>query len=95
MTTIAISDFRSNLPSLVDQVSESLKRFVITVSGKPKAVVMSFDELESLEETAEILSTPGILKSIRESQKQIRKGEFITLKDIEKKYGLVGDPSNV
>lgn len=88
MTTIAISDLRTNLPNIIDQVAESLKRFIVTVSGEPKAVVMSLDELESLEETAEILSIPGVLKSIKESQKQIRKGEFVNLKDLGEKYHL-------
>ena len=88
MTTIAISDLRTNLPSLIDQVSESLIRFVITVSGKPKAVVISLDELESLEETAEVLSSSGVLKSIKDSQKKVRNGEFINLKDLEEKYRL-------
>lgn len=86
MNIIAVSDLRMNLPSLIKEVSNKLKRFVITVSGKPKAVVMSLDELESLEETAEILSIPGALKKINESRKQVREGKYITLKELEKKY---------
>ena len=88
MTTIAISDFRAMLPKLINDVDTKLKRFVVTVSGKPKAVVMSLDELESLEETAEILSTPGSLKAIKKSQEEIKKGKFITLKELEKKNKL-------
>lgn len=88
MTTIAVSDFRSNLPTLIDQVSEGLRRFVITVSGEPKAVVLSLDELESLEETAEVLSNPSILQELKDSRRQIREGKFVTLEKVEKKYGL-------
>lgn len=88
MDTIAISDLRSNLPSLINEVSEKLKRFIITVSGKPKAVVMSLEELESLEETAEILATPGALEAIRKSLEQIRRGEYITLEELKKKHKL-------
>lgn len=79
MDTIAISDLRSNLPSLIKDTSEKLKRFVVTVSGKPKAVVMSLDELESLEETAEILSVPNALKKINLGSKQARKGKGVTI----------------
>lgn len=71
MDTIAVSYLRANLPSLIKQVSENLKRFIVTVSGKPKAVVISLDELESLEETAEILSTPGAYKSIKKALKEL------------------------
>lgn len=88
MNTIAISDFRAKLPSLVNQVSEHLERLIITVSGKPKAVVMSLEELESLEETAEILAVPGALKAIKKGQKQIQKGEFITLEELKRKHKL-------
>ena len=86
MNTVAISDFRSNLPSLINQVSQKLTRFTITVSGKPKAIVISPEELESLEETAQILSIPGALKTIKKSQKQIREGKYITLEEFEKKH---------
>ena len=86
MNIIAVSDLRMNLPFLIKEVSNKLKRFIITVSGKPKAVVMSLDELESLEETAEILSIPGALKKINESRKQVREGKYITLEELEKKY---------
>lgn len=85
MDTIAISDLRNNLPSIIEQVSEGLRRLIVTVSGKPKAVVMSVDELESLEETAEIMAIPGILKTIKKSRDQFRKGQYITLEELEEK----------
>lgn len=87
MDTIAISDLRANLPNLINRVSERLERLIVTVSGKPKAVVMSLEELESLEETAEILAIPGALRAIKKGQKEIERGDYITLEELEKKYG--------
>lgn len=81
MDTVAISDFRSNLPKLINKVSEQLERIVVTVSGKPKAVVISPEELESLEETAEILSTPGAYKKIMKGVKEAKKGKGIPLSE--------------
>lgn len=81
---ISISDARKNLPKLVARVSKYLDRFVITVKGQPKATLVSAEELESLEETAEILTIPGALESIRKSEKQIKKGEFVRLEDLDK-----------
>ena len=80
---ISISDVRANLPDLVNRVNNNLDRIVITVSGKPKAVLVSAEELESLEETAEILSIPGALDSIKKGQRQIKKGQFIKLYDLK------------
>lgn len=83
MDTIAISDARSNLPTLIDEVSEFSKRFAVTVGGKAKAVIMSFEELEAIEETAEIMATPGAYKKIMEGVKDIKAGRFVALKDLK------------
>lgn len=81
---IAISDARANLPKLVNKVNKNLDRVTITINGQPKAVLVSEEELASLEETAEILSIPGALESIKEGTEQIKKGKFIRLKDLDK-----------
>jgi len=79
---INISSARENLPNLVSKVSKTLERFLITVNNKPKAVLLSLDELESLEETAEILSIPGAEKSIKEGLKQVKEGKGKPLSDL-------------
>ena len=79
---IPISDVRANLPDLVNKVSNNLDRVIITVNGQPKAILVSSEELESLEETAEILAIPGARNSIKKGIKQIKKGEFIPLSEL-------------
>lgn len=84
INTIAISDARAKLPDLVTKIDKNLERAVITVNGQPKVVMLSIDELESLEETAEVLSTiPGIKKDIEESRRQIKKGQFTPLSKLK------------
>lgn len=80
MDVIAISNLRANLPSLINRVSEKLERLIITVSGKPKAVVISPEELESLEEMAEILSVSGAYEKIKKGTEEAKKGKGIPLK---------------
>lgn len=79
MDVIAISDLRANLPSIIKNISKKFERLIITISGKPKAVVMSLDELESLEETAEILAVSGALDKIKKGSKEARKGRGISI----------------
>ena len=80
---IAISDVRANLPKLVNSVNKNMDRVVITVNGQPKAVLVSEEELSSLEETAEIFAeNPNILKDLAKSEKQIKEGKFVLLKDL-------------
>jgi antitoxin YefM len=81
--TIGISDARANLPELVTKISEQYDRAVITVNGKPKAVLLSIEELEAIEESAKILAIPHITDDIKKSREQIKKGEFTSLADIK------------
>ena len=81
---VPISNARANLPDLVNRVSKNMDRVVITVNGQPKATLVSAEELESLEETAEILAIPGVMKRIRKGETQIKKGEFVRLEDLDK-----------
>ncbi|MBI4973409.1 type II toxin-antitoxin system Phd/YefM family antitoxin [Candidatus Roizmanbacteria bacterium] len=79
---ISISDVRANLPELVTQVSNTMGRVIITVNGQPKATLVSAEELESLEETAEILTIPGVKESILRGFKQAKKNKGILLSEL-------------
>lgn len=80
---ISISDVRATLPDLVDKVNETLERVIITVNGKPMVVMVSMEELESLDETAEVLAVPHVKKDIEKSREQIKKGDFIQFSDLK------------
>lgn len=80
---VSVSDARANLPKLVSKVSKNMDRVVITVHGQPAATLVSPEELESIEETAEILSIPGALKSIKKGMEQIKRGQFVKLSDLK------------
>lgn len=79
---VAISDARMNLPEIVTNIHKTMDRAIITVNGQPKVVMVSIDELESLEETAKVLTIPNIKKDIQRSRVQIRKGAFTSLKNL-------------
>ena len=81
---ISISDARQQLPNLVAKVNKYLDRVIITVKGQPKATLISAEELESLEETAEILAIQGALERIKKGEDQIRKGQTVRLEDLDK-----------
>jgi len=69
---IAISKARSTLPQIIGSVHRHLSRFLITVNGKPKAAILSLEELESLEETAEVLSIAQAKASIAKGFNQAK-----------------------
>jgi len=78
-----ISSVRKDLPNLVSRVSKNMDRVVITVNGKPKATIISAEELEAIEETAEILAIPGAKESIKRGLKDAKMGRGIPLSELK------------
>ncbi|GHJ49580.1 hypothetical protein Cs7R123_69220 [Catellatospora sp. TT07R-123] len=66
-TTLPLADVRDRLSPLVTSVETTHERVVITKNGRPAAVLISYEDLESLQETLEILSEPGIVEEIRDA----------------------------
>lgn len=71
---MALRDVKNRLSEVVDQVEREHDRVVITRHGKPAAVVISTDDLASLEETLEIVSRPELIAQVRESLAEIAAG---------------------
>ncbi len=87
MTTISATNARANFYDLIDQVSKSGKRVGITNKGETKVVLMSIDELESWEETNEILADKKLMKDLRQSEKEIAEGKWYDWEDVKKELG--------
>jgi antitoxin YefM len=82
-TSVSISYARQNLSKFVSKVNKHMDQVTINVKGQPKAILISIESLESLEETIEVLSIPGALKSIKKGEEQIKNGEFTYLSDLK------------
>lgn len=76
---MALRDVKNRLSEVVDQVEREHGRVVITKHGRPAAVVMSVEDLESLEETLDVMGKPRLLKQIRDSLAEAGTGETETL----------------
>ena len=77
MTTIPLADAKARLSAVLDEVRDTHERVVITRNGRPEAVIMSVSDLEALEETLDVLSTPGALAEIRAAEAEIARGEAV------------------
>ena len=86
--TVSITKAREEFPKIVDRANRLLEKYVITVNGKSKAIVMSSDEYDSLEETLEILSEPGALEDIRQAEKEVEDGNYVTLEQLKQNLKL-------
>lgn len=81
MTTLTATQARQNL---FDVLRKSVKGHapVRITSKNGDAVLVSEEDYESLLETLELLSTPGMTQSIREAREDIKAGRTKSLKDI-------------
>ena len=66
-STMPSMDVKNRLSEVVDRVEREHDRVTITKHGRPAAVVISTDDLASLEETLDIMSRPKLLGQIRDS----------------------------
>jgi antitoxin YefM len=62
-----LADVKNHLSEVVDRLQREHGRVIITRHGHPAAVVMSVEDLESLEETLDIMDSAALLSDIRES----------------------------
>ena len=68
METTSLADAKNRLSELVATVEGTWERILITKNGKPAAVLIAPDDLESLLETLDILSDPETMAAIKEAE---------------------------
>jgi antitoxin YefM len=62
-----LADVKNRLSEVVDRLEREHGRVVITKHGRPAAVVLSIEDLESLEETLDILGDQPAVTRLRQS----------------------------
>jgi prevent-host-death family protein len=73
--TMSLAAVKARFSELVDRVERQQDRVIVTRNGKPAAVLISPDDLDSLEETLAVMSDRSVAAQIRESEKAIAAGE--------------------
>jgi antitoxin YefM len=92
--TMPLSSVKAHLSEIVDRVEGQHDRVVVTRNGTPAAVLVSPDDLESLEETLAIMSDPALMAQIGESERAIVAGDpGATLTELRAEYERRRDAS--
>ncbi|HYT09803.1 MAG TPA: type II toxin-antitoxin system Phd/YefM family antitoxin [Mycobacteriales bacterium] len=79
MTTLPFSEAKAHLSELADKVEREHDRILVTRNGRPSFVLLSPDDLESLEETLEIVRDPELTDSLRRSRDDAAAGRVSRL----------------
>ncbi len=82
MNTAPLTEVRDNLKQIVDDVVSTGDEYVITRHGKPLAVVLSYDEYESLVESLNLLSDDAAMAAIAEGDGEAAAGETVDLDEV-------------
>lgn len=75
MKTVPLSEAKTRLSSLVDDVERRDEEVVITRNGRPAAVLVSADEYESWKETQAVRSDAGLMRDIRSGVAALKAGK--------------------
>jgi antitoxin YefM len=76
---LPLADVKNRLSEVVERVERDHGRVVITKRGRPAAVVLSIEDLESLEETLDVLADQPLLAQIRKSMTELEAGKATVL----------------
>ena len=76
---MSLADVKNRLSEVVDRLEREHGRVIITKHGHPAAVVISVEDLESLEETLDIMDSAALLADIRESLAELSAGQAAVL----------------
>ncbi len=73
--TRSLADVKAHLSELVAQVGAQHERVTVTVHGRPTAVLVAVDDLESLEETIAVLSDSNVVRALTDADTELAAGE--------------------
>ena len=79
--TLPFSDAKAHLSELAERVEQEHERILVTRNGRPSFVLVSPDDLASLEETLDILRDPELVASLARSRVEAAHGETLPLPD--------------
>lgn len=86
--TVPLSEAKDKLSGLVEDVDSTHEIVMITRHGRPTAVLMSAEDLDSLHETLHWLSRPGIRETVAEAEAAIEAGDTVGSDELRRQLGL-------
>ena len=78
MRTTNFTDLRNNLKKYLDAVTNDSDTVIINRDGGTGAVLISLDEYNAIKETEYIMSSPAMMEAIREGERDIKEGRFVS-----------------
>jgi len=78
---LPFAEVKAHRSELADRVEIEHDRIMVTRNGRPSFVLLSPDDLESLEESLDLVRDDDLMKSLRKSRDEAASGKTLRLKD--------------
>ncbi len=78
MEILPLSDAKARLSEIADEVDRTHQRVQITKNGRSYVVLISAEDLESMEATLELLSDPEAMERVRQARADLSAGKGST-----------------
>ena len=75
MTTLPLSEVKARLSEIADEVDRTHERVHVTRNGRAYVVLLSAQDLESLEATIELLSDAAAMERLKDADAAVAAGD--------------------
>ena len=82
MSTLPLSEVKARLSEIADEVDRTHERVHVTRNGREYVVLLSAEDLESLEATIELLRDDAGMGRIRAAEAAVATGDVTTAADM-------------
>jgi len=81
-TTLPLSEAKSRLSELADEVSRTHDRINVTRNGRDCVMIVAPEDVESLEATIELLADGAAMDRLTTARRDVAAGEFFAANEI-------------
>jgi antitoxin YefM len=86
MSIMPLGEVRDHLSEIVHEVETTHERVTITKHGRPAVMIIAVADLEGLEETLNLLRTPGAVEEIHKAAAEFDHGEYVSAQELLHRY---------
>jgi antitoxin YefM len=87
MSTLPLSEVKARLSEIADEVDRTHERVHVTRNGREYVVLLSAEDLESLEATLELLRDDAAMERIRAADASVAAGDVTSAVDMSALMG--------
>jgi antitoxin YefM len=84
MKTLPLSDVKARLSEIADEVDRTHERVHVTRNGREFVVLLSAEDLDSLEATIELLADEAVMGRVRQAEADVAGGDVTTAEEMAK-----------